>query len=398
MLATAADAKTAATDTPTPPVPASLRILHLMRAPVGGLFRHVLDVARGQAARGHRVGLIVDSMTGNARAEAALAALAPQLALGLERLAIARELGPSDVRALRAIARRIKHAAPDVLHGHGAKAAALARLVPGAPNAIRVYTPHGGSLVYQPGTLKGGFYRTLEWLLRWRTDLFLFESGYAADQFRSAIGRPGATVRVVRNGVGAEEFAPVAARPDATDTVCVGELRRLKGIDVLIAALAVLKRSGRPVSATIAGEGPDGAEFKAQAEQLGLADLVHFAGHRAVREALTMGRMLVVPSRAESLPYVVLEAIAAGVPVLATRVGGIPEIFGPQSLHLVAADDSAALAGAIGAAGDDPVPLMRVTQTVRARLRHEFSATAMVDGGLAAYREAITLKKLAQFA
>ena len=69
----------------------SLKIVHLLRAPLGGLFRHVVDVTRGQIERGHRVGLIVDSTTGGARADAALAELAPHLALGLQRVAISRE-------------------------------------------------------------------------------------------------------------------------------------------------------------------------------------------------------------------------------------------------------------------------------------------------------------------
>ncbi len=84
----------------TAPAP-SLKILHILRAPLGGLFRHVVDVALGQSARGHRVGLIVDATTGGARADATLAELLPHLALGVQRVAIARELGPSDILALR---------------------------------------------------------------------------------------------------------------------------------------------------------------------------------------------------------------------------------------------------------------------------------------------------------
>ena len=80
--------------------------------------------------------------------------------------------------------------APDVLHGHGAKGAALARLTPAAPNAIRAYTPHGGSLVYCPGTLSGGFYRSIERMLNPRTDLFLFESSYIAELYRTVIAPP----------------------------------------------------------------------------------------------------------------------------------------------------------------------------------------------------------------
>lgn len=378
--------------------PPSLKILHILRAPLGGLFRHVVDVTHGQIARGHRVGLIVDSTTGGARADAVLGELAPHLALGLERVAIPRELGVADLQALRLIARRIRQLDPDVLHGHGAKGAALARLAPSAPNAIRVYTPHGGSLLYRPGTFTGGFYRALEWLLKWHTDLFLFESSYVADLFRSAIGPPRAMMRVVHNGVGEAEFAPVLVERDATDIVCVGELRPIKAIDVLIASLSILRRRGRLVSATIAGEGPQSTELKALAAHLGVADQVRFVGHRPAREAFAMGRMLVIPSRGESLPYVVLEAAAAGVPIIATRVGGVPEIFGSQSAHLIPPDDPDALVAAIGAALDDPIEVGRVAQVLQARVRTDFSAAAMVESGLAAYREAIALRKLAQFA
>jgi glycosyltransferase involved in cell wall biosynthesis len=375
-----------------------LNILHILRAPLGGLFRHVVDLVSGQAARGHRVGLIVDSTTGGARAEAALAELAPHLAQGVHRVAISRELGPSDLRAIRLAGRWIRNAAPDVLHGHGAKGAALARLALSAPNAIRVYTPHGGSLVYRPGTFGGRFYRALEWLLKWRTDLFLFESSYIAGLFRAEIGQPPGIVRVVHNGVGDAEFAPIVPRPDATDIVCLGELRPVKAFDVLIEALAILEAGGRRVTATIAGEGPDEAELKALTEHFGVADLVRFVGFRPAREAFAMGRMMVIPSRAESLPYVILEAAAAGVPIVSTRVGGIPEIFGEHSDHLIAPDDLGALVAAIGAALDEPVAIGRIAQSVRSRVQAEFSLAAMVDGGLAAYREAIALRKLAQFA
>ncbi len=379
-------------------VPSSLKILHILRAPLGGLFRHVLDVARGQAARGHRVGLIVDSKTGGARADTVLAELAPKLTLGIGRVAMDRELSAGDMTSLRFVSRRIAALAPDVVHGHGAKGAAFARLASCALTSIRVYTPHGGSLVYSPGTLNGGFYRSLEWLLNWRTDLFLFESSYIADLFRTKIGQPRAMVRVVRNGVGDDEFRPVHTQPDATDIVCVGELRPVKAIDVLINAIAALKQSGRRVSATIAGEGPDAGELRAQAERCGVSDQVRFVGFRPAREAFAMGRILAIPSRAESLPYIVLEAAAAGMPIISTNVGGIPEIFGAHAPHLIASDNMQALIEAIGTALDDPAATHRIAQEVQARVRTEFSLNAMVEGGLSAYRDALAMRKLAQFA
>jgi glycosyltransferase involved in cell wall biosynthesis len=378
--------------------PDSLKILHVLRAPLGGLFRHVVDLVKGQAQRGHQVGLFLDSTTGGARAETILAELLPYLALGYERVAIPRELSPRDAFALRRVSRRIAALKPDVLHGHGAKGAALARLVPNFGDAIRAYTPHGGSLVYCPGTLAGGFYRSIERVLNWRTDLFLFESSYVADLFRDKISTPRAMVRIVRNGVGAVEFEPVATKPDATDIVCVGELRPVKAIDVLIESLAILKNSGHRVTATIVGEGPDDSKLKAQTERLGLADEVRFVGFRPAREAFAMGRMLVIPSRAESLPYIVLEAAAAGMPIIATEVGGVPEIFGPHAVHLIPPDNIAALVEAMRGAVTDPGESQRVAQQVRARVRAEFSLATMVEGGLAAYREALVLRKLARFA
>src|SRR5581483_8614069 len=376
----------------------SLKILHVFRAPVGGLFRHVLDVAHGQAARGHRVGLIVDSLTGGARAEAALAGLAPLLALGIERTAIPRQLSPRDFAAIRRVARRIAAVAPDVLHGHGAKGAALVRLAPRRSGTIRVCTPHGGTLVYRPGTLAGGFYRALERLLSRRTDLFLFESNFAAAEFTRTVGRPGGLVRIACNGVGDAEFMPIATRPDAADIVCLGELRTIKGYDVLFEALALLKRSGRAVRAILAGDGPDAGELKALAERLGLTNQIHFAGHLPAREAFAMGRIMVMPSRAESLPYVILEAAAAGMPMIATRVGGVPDVFGPQNSRLVPPGNAAALAAAIGVALAHPAALKRAAAIIQGRVRSHFTVDAMVDGGLAAYRDALAKPQARQFA
>jgi glycosyltransferase involved in cell wall biosynthesis len=237
----------------------------------------------------------------------------------------------------------------------------------------------------------------LERVLNWRTDLFLFEGSYIADLYRSEIDRPRGMVRIVRNGISEAELLPIVTRPDATDIVCVGELRPVKAIDLVIEALGILNRSGRRVTATIAGEGPDQAKLKAQAEREGVADRVRFIGHCPAREAFAMGRIFVIPSRAESLPYVVLEAVAAGMPIIATAVGDVPEMFGSQAEHLIPADDSTALTAAIGAALDDLTQALFVTRAVRARVRSHFSADITVEAGLTAYREAIAMRKLAQF-
>jgi glycosyltransferase involved in cell wall biosynthesis len=364
----------------------SLNILHVLRAPVGGLFRHVLDLARGQIARGHRVGLVADASTGGAQAEARLAVLGPELALGLSRVAMSRQIGLRDATACMHVGRRAAEVGADVVHGHGAKGGAYARFAD-AERAIRVYTPHGGSLHYDWRSPAGFLYLASERLLMRCTDLFLFESAYGRDVFRAKVADPGTRARVVHNGVAEAEFAPVVIDAQATDLVFVGELRMLKGVDVLIEALATLAREGRPTTATIVGDGPDRAAFEAAAKDLGEA--IRFAGAMPARAAFALGRLLIVPSRAESLPYIVLEAAAAGLPLIATNVGGIPEIYGPDASALVAPGDPAALAHAIGSALQSPGAEDDLTRRLQARVRAEFSVDVMTDSVLATYVEAL---------
>jgi glycosyltransferase involved in cell wall biosynthesis len=370
-----------------------LRILHSVRAPVGGIIRHILDLANGQAARGHHVGILADSLTGGERAEAALAEIAPRMMLGIHRIAIRREPHPTDVFALRAFTKRVGALAPDVLHGHGAKAGAFVRLTRAAPRALRVYTPHGGSLHYSPSTPKGAFYAVLERALMNRTDLFLFESAFSRDTYQRVIGGPRNLVRCVHNGVTPEEFEPVPRDADATDLVFVGEFRHIKGADLMLSALAELRTSGMRLTLTLAGDGEETEALRELWTDLKLGDAARFIGHVPARRGFAKGRLLVVPSRGDSLPYVVIEAGAAGVPMIAARVGGIPEIFGEETGALFAPDDPSALARAIRQALADPAALEARAARLKERIAVHFSQAAMVEGVLAGYREAIARKR-----
>jgi glycosyltransferase involved in cell wall biosynthesis len=365
-----------------------LRILHATRAPVGGIFRHILDLANGQADRGHHVGIIADSLTGGERAEQALAEIATKLKLGVHRTAIRREPMPSDLLVWARFQRMIGQLKPDVLHGHGAKAGAFMRLRTANRDRIRVYTPHGGSLHYPLSTLKGNIYARVERALMNDTDLFLFESAFARDTYQRTIGTPKGLVRCVFNGVTASEFDPVVKAEDASDLIYVGEFRHIKGADLLIDAVARLRAEGRPVTLTLAGDGEESASVKAQVERLGLGEAVRFIGHVKARFGFSKGSLLVVPSRGDSMPYVVIEAAAAGIPMIAANVGGIPEIFGPHGDALFAPSNSAAMAAAIEAALKDPAAAKERAKSLRERIFMHFSQNAMVDGVLAGYREA----------
>jgi glycosyltransferase involved in cell wall biosynthesis len=365
-----------------------LRILHAVRAPVGGIIRHILDLANGQAERGHAVGIVADSLTGGPRADASLSEIAPRLSLGVHRIAIHREPHPLDLVSYAKFSRLIRKLNPDVLHGHGAKAGAFVRAQRYNRGKIRVYTPHGGSLHYPLNTRKGLFYSKLERALMNRTELFLFESAFARNTYQRTIGIPKGVVRCVFNGVMADEFEPLVTAEDASDVVYVGEFRHIKGADILIDAIARLRAGGRQVTLTLGGDGEELPALQAQCERLGLTTVVRLLGHVPARTGFSKGRLLVVPSRGDSMPYVVIEAAAAGIPILAAKVGGIPEILGPDHPNLVAPDNVPALADAIAGAIDNPLDMRDRARALRERVQAHFSQTAMVEGILTAYADA----------
>lgn len=369
--------------------PDRLRILHVFRAPVGGLFRHVIDLTREQIERGHEVGLVMDSTTGGRRAEEALAEIAPRLALGFSRVPMQRLPSLSDIAAQRHVNARIRATGAQIVHGHGSKGGLYARLpgLFGAKMPLRCYTPHGGSFHYRPGSLAHRVFMATERALHRGTGLFLFESAYIRGQFMQHVGAPRCAEAIVLNGISADEFAPVPPDHDAADFLYIGELRSAKGIDTLLAALSQL--DGGP-SLAIVGSGPDEGELRRLAARLDLADRVTFLGAMPAREAFRRGRIMVVPSRAESLPYVLIEAAGAHVPLIATNVGGVSEIFGPQAHRLIAPDDAEFLARRMREMRDaDASARARQAAELGAHVASHFRVDHMASSALAAYRRAL---------
>ena len=377
---------------------ASLRIIHCLRAPVGGLFRHVRDLAIAQAARGHQVGVIADSNAHDRLTEQRLAELSPHLALGLTRVAMTRDLGWNDVTAYREIRALLARLNVNVLHGHGAKGGAFARLVGGSVKAMATacnpaqlqvfYTPHGGSLHYPPSSLKGRIYLGLERHLAKFTDGLIFESAYSSRIFTANVGANLCPTAVIANGVLPAEFVGHTPADNATDIVFIGELRHLKGVDVLLHAIAQVRlqrAAARPLTATIVGDGPDAAEFNALSTRLGLDRVVRFPGAMPAAEAFPLGRVLAMPSRAESFPYIVLEAAAAAIPLIATAVGGIPEITDGTDTQLIPANDPLAFAAALDRTfADLPAARQRAVRLQQA-VAQRFTVEAMTTAILAMY-------------
>lgn len=368
-----------------------LRILHVMRAPVGGLFRHVLDLAGEQAQRGHFVGIVADSTSADALTVRRLSDIAPKLRLGLSLIPMSRQPGIGDGKALRRIVKLARALDLDVLHGHGAKGGAYARFAKawlasrGGKRVKTFYTPHGGALHYRPGTPAGAAFMTLERVMGRMTDGLIFESDFARRAYARLAGEGGAPRRVIPNGLRPEDFVSRTPADDAADFLFIGELRQLKGVDVLLDALARIG-AAQPVRAVIVGGGPDAEPFKAQALKLGLEALVSFPGAMPAADAFPLGRCLVVPSLAESFPYVVLEAGAAGKPLIATNVGGIPEIVAGTQTELITAGSVDALVAAMEGVLSDPDGALARASELRQAVKRKFTVAAMTDAVLAFYR------------
>ena len=371
-----------------------MKIIHVLRAPIGGLFRHVMDLATMQVQAGHDIGMIADSTTGTERTEALLAAIAPELRLGIHRLPMRRNPSGSDIVAQLRINRIIANADADIVHGHGSKGGLYARLPGliighGQHKPLRVYTPHGGSLNYHPDSAIHLIYMQVERLLEKGTDLLLFESQFVADRYHQYVCRSRKPTQVFFNGLLAHEYEPIVHNDDAADFMFIGELRPVKGVDIILTALDRLRAElGRLPTLAIFGTGPDEQKLKHMVAELGLAEGVGFRGNAPARLAFESGRTMVLGSTFESMPYVVLEAAGCGQPLIATNVGGIPEIFGEQADTLIPAGDVEALKSAMRQALLEPGVLRARAERLRERVAKGFSAEAMAATIEAAYLSA----------
>lgn len=233
----------------------------------------------------------------------------------------------------------------------------------------------------------------VERLLEPATDMFLFESAFIAGRFQACTGHlPRTDHRIVLNGISDAEFAPIDHSAARFDLVYLGELRSAKGVDTLIESLEILKaRDELTPRVLIVGSGPDEALLKQMTVEHGVSGQCVFEPPGPIRAALAKARIMVIPSRAESLPYVILEAAAAAQPLIATDVGGIKEIYGPKHApRLIPPNDPTILADTIRATLAMPEAARRAEATdLASYVRANFCLNAMVDGVLGAYRSAL---------
>jgi glycosyltransferase involved in cell wall biosynthesis len=350
----------------------------------GGVGRHIRDLLAGLSERGWEVCLCAPAIP--------LGSIAPITHI---TLAMKRSVAPrADMAGVRALARIIRQLRPDIVHAHSSKAGALVRLARIAhPTTPVVYTPHGyafaGHLAHRS---ERHLYRGIERVLAPLSSRVVCVCEAEASVARS-IGAPG-RVRVVYNGIesaGEGPSDPRIAKLSLRGPV-IGALTLLrpgKGLETLIDALPQVLAAHEDAQLAICGDGPDLKALMAQAQTRGVGHAMHFLGPSsdplAVLRAIDV---FVHPSWAEAFPYVILEAMSAGRPVVATEVGGIGEaLVDGESGMLVPKGDPDALAQALVGLLDDPRRRAQMGALARRRVDSHFTLNVMIDRLVGVYDE-----------
>jgi glycosyltransferase involved in cell wall biosynthesis len=355
----------------------------VVRPSEGGAFGHVATLSRELARRNHEVAIC-----------------GPHGAwkdLGVEviELDIVRPISPpADLVALRRLAGIVRAFAPDVVHAHGSKGGVMARLARLAtPRVPVVLTPHGYAFAgYFSRRSERFAYRSVETALARLASRVLCVCEAEA-RLAASVG-PKRRIRVVHNGI----EPPREVRPDpdlaalsdrGPVIVAITGLRSGKGDETLVRAFGALARAGLPGTLVIVGDGPERAAVEAESDAAGIADRVILLGERLdVFPILAASDIFVSPSWAESFPYSVLEAMAFGLPIVATDVGGVPEAIedGATGL-LVSPRDAAALERALGKLITDHDTARTLGAAANERMLARFTLSRMVERTLSVYTE-----------
>jgi glycosyltransferase involved in cell wall biosynthesis len=327
-----------------------LRVAQVIGTTAGGTARHVAMLAAGGQHRGLAV-----TVLGPASAR-------PQVSASATVFAVVdigdRPRPASDAAAIWALRGRLRQAAPDVVHAHGLRAGAFAALALAGvarPRPPLLVTVHNAA---PAGRLAAASYRVLELIVARRATAVLCASGDLAARMRRLGARETGQAMVAAPEAEPPSAAAVSqARADIGAAgrpvlLAVGRLAAQKGFGVLLDAAAAWQSCEPAPVLAIAGDGPLAGQLSARATAAGL-DVVFLGARGDIPALLAAADVVVVPSRWEARALIVQEALRSGRPIVATRVGGIPEITGDDGALLVPPEDPGALAAAVLSVLDD---------------------------------------------
>ncbi|HZO97871.1 MAG TPA: glycosyltransferase [Gaiellaceae bacterium] len=392
-------------------MPEKVRILRLIaRLNVGGPALHVAYLTKGLAERGYETDLLAGSL---ARGESSMSFVLEELGLSWHAVApLHREISPLfDTLSIARLVRFIREARPHILHTHTAKAGAVGRIAAALAGDARppivVHTFHGHVLrgYFDPATT--AFFRGLERALaRSTTRLVAVSPEVRDDLVELGIAPPG-RFSVIRLGIpldaritGGGDGAPLrrlfGVREDEFVVGWIGRMTGIKRLPDVLAAFRRLCERGIDARLCLVGDGPDREQVEQAAHDLGVARRTLFVGYqRDVAPYYAFFDALVLPSGNEGTPVVAIEALAAGRPVVATRVGGIPDVVEDgEDGFLVAPGDVDGIAAALERLARDRALRRRLGEHGRARVVPRYRVERLVDDVDALYRELLSERGL----
>jgi glycosyltransferase involved in cell wall biosynthesis len=374
-----------------------VRVLRVIaRLNMGGPALHVAYLTAGLAERGYETTLVAGSL---ARGEDSMAFVADELGIEVERIEeLHREISPlRDAVAILRLARLIRRVRPHILHTHTAKAGAVGRLAAllagDARPLIVVHTFHGHVLRGYFDPLRTAGFRLLERWLATKTTALVAVSPQVRDDLVSLGVAPRERFVVVRLGIELEQR--VAAEQDGRgesrrvlgigpDRFAVGWIGRMTGVkrtDDVLRAFRRLRDRGVDACLCMIGDGPDRPAVERRAHELGLMRDTLFLGYQEeVAPFYAAFDAMILPSINEGTPVSAIEALAAGRPVVATRVGGVPDVVREgEDGFLVEPGDVDALADRLARLAADPELRERLGAAGRARVVPRYSVERLVD-------------------
>jgi glycosyltransferase involved in cell wall biosynthesis len=377
--------------------PEPVRILRVIaRLNMGGPALHVAYLTAGLKPRGYETTLVAGTL---ARGEGSMAFVAEDLGVPVVTIdELHREISPfRDARAVLRLARLIRRERPHILHTHTAKAGAIGRLAAilagGAKPPIVVHTFHGHVLRGYFDPVRAAGFRLLErWLARHATALIavspqvrddLVELGVApAEAF--AVVRLGIALdeRISANGDGRQALrALLGIAPDRFTVGWIGRMTGVKRTDDVLLALKGVRERGVDACLCMVGDGPDRDHVERRAKELGVVRHCFFLGYQDdVAAYYSAFDAFILPSGNEGTPVSAIEALAAGKPVVATRVGGVPDVVRDEiDGFLVEPGDVEALADRLARLARDPALRERMGQSGRARVLPRYAVERLID-------------------
>jgi glycosyltransferase involved in cell wall biosynthesis len=362
-----------------------VRILHaIARLNVGGAALQVLALAAGQHRRGQDVLVVHGEL---AAGEQSMVYVADELGVRTAYLpALGRELSARrDASAIRQLRRLLRTEHPDVLHTHAAKAGAVGRIAAllagrGRPR-VRVHTFHGHVLRGYFGPGRERAFTLAERLLARTTTCLVAVSPEVRDELAALGVAPAQRFAVIRYGF---DFPTPASPAEPGERLVIGFAGRLTAIKRpldLVRVLRSLLDRGIDASLLIVGDGEERDEVERLAEELGVAERCRFVGYQRDMAAwYAEFDVFCLPSANEGTPVAAIEALAAGVPVVATRIGGTPAVVDDgETGFLVEVGDVAAMSDRLVELGRDAPRRIQMGRLGAARMRERYGLERMVD-------------------